>query len=229
MSKEKPTYYAVIPATVRYDKNLTDGEKLLYGEITTLTDKHGFCWATNRYFAELYNMRVETISRRISKLNKLGYITIEILYKKNTKEIDKRIIKIVNGGIAENVNRGNDKIVVGGIAKKVKENKTSDNTTSLNKEKNYKKQKDVYFENKKLNELFIDFLKLRKKIKAVNSDRAIKMLINKLSDYDDNTKIAMIEQSIVSSWKDVYPLKNGTVKKIDEDEVYKYAKNINKL
>ena len=33
------------------------------------------------------------------------------------------------------------------------------------------------------------------------------MLLNKLNNYDDETKYKMIEQSIVHSWKDIYELK----------------------
>lgn len=65
-----------------------------------------------------------------------------------------------------------------------------------------------YFESLKVNTIFNEFLELRKKLKAVNSDRAIKTLINKLNEYDEETQYKMIEQSIVSSWKDVYELKN---------------------
>ena len=32
-------YYAIIPATVRYDKDLKPAEKLLYGEVTALANK----------------------------------------------------------------------------------------------------------------------------------------------------------------------------------------------
>lgn len=68
-------------------------------------------------------------------------------------------------------------------------------------------KKETYFSNEKVNEIFLEFLDLRKKIKAVNSDRAVNTLINKLNKYDDDTKYRMIEQSIVNSWKDVYELK----------------------
>ena len=69
-----------------------------------------------------------------------------------------------------------------------------------------KKDKE-YFANAELNSIFLEFIEVRKKLKAVNSDRAIKTLINKLNKYPDNVKYQMIENSIVNSWKDVYELK----------------------
>ena len=42
--KDKPNYYAIIPAIVRYDNDLKPNEKLLYGEITALTNKTGACY-----------------------------------------------------------------------------------------------------------------------------------------------------------------------------------------
>lgn len=65
---ETPNYYAIIPANVRYDKNLKDKAKLLYGEITSLSNKDGYCWATNRYFAELYDVSTTTLSTLIKNL-----------------------------------------------------------------------------------------------------------------------------------------------------------------
>lgn len=70
-----------------------------------------------------------------------------------------------------------------------------------------KTTKENYFENQEVNDLFIEFLKIRKKVKAVNSDLAIKKLISKLNKYEDEIKIKMLENSIVNSWKDVYELK----------------------
>ena len=102
---ENPNYYAIIPAKVRYDKELMANAKLLYSEITALCNEKGICWAGNEYFANLYGVSKETISRWISQLNKKGYIYITFFYKKDSKEIDKRIISLVNienqGGIDE--------------------------------------------------------------------------------------------------------------------------------
>lgn len=90
----EPGYYAIIPASVRYDKELQPNAKLLYGEITALAQREGFCWAGNDYFAELYAVSNETISRWISALKKAGYIEVEILKNEGNKRkiaIDKKV------------------------------------------------------------------------------------------------------------------------------------------
>lgn len=102
------------------------------------------------------------------------------------------------------------------------ENENQNITKLKPKEKDKEKDKDIYYSNKKLNDLFKEFLQVRKKLKAINSERAIQMLIKKLNNYDDDTKYKMIEQSIVHSWKDVYELKN--VPKVPEW----YGKEISK-
>ena len=74
---EKPNYYAIIPANVRYS-DLKPNAKLLYGEITALSNKLGFCFASNNYFAQLYNVNKNTISAWITDLKKEGFITVKI-------------------------------------------------------------------------------------------------------------------------------------------------------
>lgn len=61
-SNVKKSYYAVIPATVRYDSSVVPGAKLLYGEITALCNEKGYCWATNDYFSRIYSVSKRTIS-----------------------------------------------------------------------------------------------------------------------------------------------------------------------
>ena len=75
---EKKSYYAVIPANVRYDDELSANAKLLYGEITALCNEKGYCWASNDYFSQLYGKSRITVSRWISELIQKGYINSEI-------------------------------------------------------------------------------------------------------------------------------------------------------
>lgn len=91
----KKSYYAIIPASVRYDSRLTPNEKLFYGEITALCNEKGYCWASNKYFSELYNVHKNSISRWISHLSDYGYIKIRLEYKENSKEVKNRYIYIV--------------------------------------------------------------------------------------------------------------------------------------
>lgn len=88
----KKSYFAIIPANVRYDKRLKLLSRLLYGEITALCNEKGYCWANNKYFADLFEVSVRTISACISQLNEFGYIKIEMQQKNNSKEVNRFII-----------------------------------------------------------------------------------------------------------------------------------------
>ena len=136
--EDKPNYYAVIPSNVRYDNELVPNEKLMYGEITALTNKQGECWATNKYFSELYKVHINTVSNWIQHLKNKGYISTEIIYKEDKKTIEKRIIKISGEPIKKNVKtyqqkqrEGINKNIERGINKNVEENNTRYNNTRL--------------------------------------------------------------------------------------------------
>lgn len=112
MERDKPSYFAVIPANVRYDKRLKDKAKLLYGEITSLCNKDGYCWAKNEYFADLYDVTKTTISTLIKNLIDCGYIKSKIIYKEGTKEILNRYLSILNDPIKENLKDNNINIII---------------------------------------------------------------------------------------------------------------------
>lgn len=72
-----PNYYSVLPAHVRYDTQLTFFAKVLYGEISALSNKFGYCFATNDYFAKLYHCTTTTVSQTIQSLLIAEHISIE--------------------------------------------------------------------------------------------------------------------------------------------------------
>ena len=89
--QNRPSYYAIIPATVRYDERLKYAERLLYGEITSLIGKDGYCFASNSYFSKLYGVIPGTVSRWISHLSNLGYIKEEIIRDTNKQIVERRL------------------------------------------------------------------------------------------------------------------------------------------
>ena len=94
-SNVKKSYYAVIPAIVRYDSSIVPGAKLLYGEITALCNEKGYCWATNDYFSRLYSVSKRTISTWIKSLCDAGHISAEFVMDKNNQKVKWRCLKVV--------------------------------------------------------------------------------------------------------------------------------------
>jgi rubrerythrin len=92
--KPQPAYHAVIPASVRYDKNVPAGAKLLYGEISALCNKEGYCWAGNAYFAELYRTSERTVINWINALSNAGHIIVSFKYVPGKKEVQSRFLRL---------------------------------------------------------------------------------------------------------------------------------------
>ena len=94
--KDKPNYYAVLTANVRYDHDLPPNAKLLYAEISALCNMNGKCTASTKYFADLYNVSKVSIQKWLKALEQKNYINRKVVYKNDSKEIDIRYITIVN-------------------------------------------------------------------------------------------------------------------------------------
>lgn len=72
--KIRPNFWAVIPATVRYDRVVGSTAKLLFAEITALSNIEGYCWASNNYFANLFDISITQVSRLIASLEERGFL-----------------------------------------------------------------------------------------------------------------------------------------------------------
>ena len=158
MEKENinPAYYAILTADVRYDKRLTANSKLLFAEITALTNQKGYCWSTNAYFAELYSVSTTSVSKWVSQLVKFGYLESQLIYKEGTKEILYRYLSLVKGGMQEKLNTPTQE-------------KLKDNTTLINNTSNI-----IYTENnfayESESEFMEDWNASRKSILGVQSN-----------------------------------------------------------
>jgi hypothetical protein len=116
---DKPNYYSVITAEVRYDKRLTPFAKLIYAEVTALANKEGYCWANNFYFAKNFETTERTVQRALAQLERYGYIRKKLLddgqrnlYIGSTKlslEGDKTVIQNHDNNVIHNTTRENIK------------------------------------------------------------------------------------------------------------------------
>ena len=141
-----------------------------------------------------------------------GLKKLELTSNLTSKSTNKyRIITVLDYNDYQNNNKQPNKQTTN---KQQSNNNQITPTNNLKNDKHYKALEEKHYDNFELNELFIEFLKLRKTLKAVNSERAIKGLKNKMKMVDDNIKIQMINNAIIGSWKTVYELKgNGNTSK----------------
>lgn len=86
--------YSVIPARVRDDRELRPNAKLLYGELSTLAQAEGYCWATNAYLAELFGLSPRSIELLLRQLKNRGHIQVEVERDEATNEVFGRKIWI---------------------------------------------------------------------------------------------------------------------------------------
>lgn len=86
----KLNLFAIIPANIRYDKNLPDGAKLLYAELTAGAGYDGLCDEDTNYFAKALNCNDRTVFRHLMVLEESKYI-------ERVKLNGKRSIKLAMG------------------------------------------------------------------------------------------------------------------------------------
>ena len=92
MSEEnKIGYYAVIPSTILFNNDLKPNEKLLYAVITVLSNKEGYCYASNAYLGKLFNVVPHTISIWVSNLKNRGFLYVDIITDEKGEVIQRRI------------------------------------------------------------------------------------------------------------------------------------------
>ncbi|MFA4991499.1 MAG: hypothetical protein WC569_02850 [Candidatus Omnitrophota bacterium] len=107
--KTQQGYYYIIPAKLAESGDKT--KALLYGVVTSLVNKEGYCWATSKYLGAKIGITSRTVvSLAINELQKEGWITVEIIdsYKRRiwlTDPLLKNqtgVFEEPNGGVRKN-------------------------------------------------------------------------------------------------------------------------------
>ena len=130
----QPSYFAILPAGVRYDKKINSNAKLLYAEITALCQVEGYCWAPDSYFAQLYDVDERTVRRWIESLIGADYLRRVVLRDANGAIVGRRLYlaetlpedphKLVQDPMDKNAHTPMDKNAQRGVGKNVRKNNT---------------------------------------------------------------------------------------------------------
>jgi len=92
------TYFSLIPSGVLDNEKISDGAKITYALILGLSNRYGYCFATNTYLSSIRNVSISTIQRQLSELKKQGCVVLEF-----TTRNDRRISPIISPSNYEKV------------------------------------------------------------------------------------------------------------------------------
>lgn len=213
-----------IPKNVWLDTRLNALDKVILMEIDSLDQGENGCYASNKHLAEFCQCSKTKVSTAISKLIECGYLYIQNFdgrkreLKSRVSNFERQNIKNCNADI-QNLKESNT------------DNNTDNNTVSNKKErksksKSYDEQIEEYTENEDLQNALKAFLQMRSFIKKPMTEYALKLMLKKLDELGntDDTKIAILNQSITNNWQGIFPLKDGNTKHEKQPEK-KYDQN----
>lgn len=177
--------------------------------------------------AEQIGITRQQLRTALKKLEKFGEIS-----KKSTNKFT--IVTVENYNKYQGINKSSNQRITNEQPTN-NQRITNEQPHLRNKEyKNNKNIRNIYIsdivasEPAQLHDYLNDFVKMRKSIKAPLTARALKTVLKeleRLSGGDIETKMAILEQSIVRCWKTVYPLKNEQNTKQSEYKEDPYSIN----
>lgn len=211
--KEQPNYYSIIPAHVRYDKELKPMEVIMYGELTALSNKYGYSYASNNYFAELYNVHKKTVSTWISNLKEKGYIDTVVIRDENMTVTERRIY--ITAPYPSNHGEGYPQKSGDPIHKKTEENNTRINNTRINRDSDETSKSFQYISNNL--EIIQNPLKAQQLEEAIKDFKDNKLeIVTVATDYcRENSKGVNYLIKVLENWnKDGVNTKEKAISKI---------------
>ena len=230
-TKERPGYWTVIPAAVRYDRALPPNAKLLYGEVAALSDKRGYCYAQNSYFAELFGLSDRSVSRLLAALVERGYLRMEVVRDPGTREVlERRMFALCTDRGRERPSPDRDDAAPPDGDDATPPDRSggeidtrSDHIAPLppKRGRRAKREWDGAVQallaeyaagDAELAQALDDLMEVRRARKAVNTARAVATLLDQLDRLGGGSrerKLQIVRQSVANSWKSVFPIKGG--------------------
>ena len=85
-----------IPIEILTDEKLSDKEKIIYSIILYLSKQNSYCYLTNKTISELLNISITQVSKLVNSLKDKKYISIELIYKENSRQVEMRKLIPIN-------------------------------------------------------------------------------------------------------------------------------------
>lgn len=228
---DKPGYYSIIPSHIRYDEDLKPMEIIMYGELTALSNFYGYSYATNNYFAKLYNVHKNTVSTWINTLKSKGYIRVEVIRNENKEIVQRKIY--INTPYQQKDLEGYQQKDLDPINEKIEGNSTRTNTTSINTISAFDNAQDIslienQFEewwnlyNKKLDKktAMTKFKTVRKEYDFESIMNGTKEYLKTITDkqYQKHPKTFLNNKSFNNDYSEYYNTKRKNDKNVNQSD-----------
>ena len=229
LSEDFRAFWSVIPATVLDDMSIPANAKILYGVLSSLMRREGYCWPSNAQLAEAMHCSEDIISRWVSLLAKAGHIKVQVIPNRQTGGNLRRIFPslpepvLMDGGgmsakqptgmSAKNpgdVGQNSEILYKDGYKKENKKKKKKEKPQSADAVASALLDRcDTYGAD--VRAAMSNFLGMRKELdKPLVSERSATMLWNKLiklSSGDPQHMLALFERAVENQWLSLYQLK----------------------
>ena len=196
--------FGILPKRVMIDPNLSLQAKGIFAYLVTYAGNGNEAFPSLRTISYQLGISKDTAGKYIKELKENGYLEIE--QKKENGRFSHNVYKLIpcpKFTVSESTST--DVTIPGNLASNINNN----NNNKKEKETTLDKIIKEYTTNNDLVNTLVDFMKMRKSIKKPLTDRALKGILTKLDNLCENeqTKIEILEQSIINCWSGVFPLK----------------------
>ena len=218
MSKVKEENYISISGWMVTSLGLKGNELLVYAIIYGFSQDYETRFTGSlQYLADWTNSTKQSCIKCLKSLIEKGYITKHENIVNGVKFCEYQAVK-PKSMVVNKVEHGSKQSLMGG-SKQSLHNTLDNNTLSnnieikkerKNKSKSYDEQIAEYTGNEELQDALKAFIQMRAFIKKPMTEYALKLMLKKLDEMGntDNTKIAILNQSITHNWQGIFPLKN---------------------
>lgn len=166
-------------------------------------------WNVNQVnIAKEFDVGRSTVNVWISELKSVG--AIEVIRRGRNYEYHLKIDSVLVSDILVSK--------ISNVSEAGVQNGEHLNNTDITNTEKKNNNTDIYFSNPQVNDVFEEFLLMRKEMRKKATPAAIKKLISKLEPYNDEIKIMAINRSIECNYQGIFPesiKKSGHRKRID--------------
>lgn len=231
MSEDFRAFWSVIPATVLDDMAIPANAKILYGVLSSLMRREGYCWPSNAQLAEAMHCSEDVIRRWLAALQQDGHIQVRIVPNRKTGGSIRYISPVLSAPVILDASEGYRDEQPGtyrdknpGVPGQTSQSIYNDGYKKENKKKKEKENPQSAYavasalldkcepKGQPLLDAMQRFLQMRVEIKKpIKSMQAATMLWNKLmklSAEDPAYMVALLDKATERQWLSLFPLKD---------------------